>query len=69
MGKGSNQRPTDMEKYREGWDRIFASGSAPGFSEEDRCNYVSKGLVTLSQFRREQEIQRLKKLLYGDKND
>lgn len=24
-GKGSKQRPTDEQKYHEGWDRIFGN--------------------------------------------
>lgn len=24
-GKGSKQRPTDLKKYQEGWDRIFGN--------------------------------------------
>ncbi len=26
MSKGSNQRPTDMKKYKENYDRIFKKG-------------------------------------------
>jgi hypothetical protein len=27
MSKGSKQRPTDQDKYSEGWDRIFGKKS------------------------------------------
>jgi hypothetical protein len=28
-GKGSEQRPTDHKKYKEGWDRIFGNKPQP----------------------------------------
>jgi len=28
-GKGSKQRPTDRQKFDEGWDRIFGKNKKP----------------------------------------
>jgi hypothetical protein len=32
-GKGSQQRPTDEQKYHEGWDRIFGDKKKEGKKE------------------------------------
>lgn len=38
-GKGSKQRPTDKEKFNEGWDRIFGkSREKPNDHKEDKPN-------------------------------
>ena len=29
MSKGSKQRPTDKQKYDDGWDRIFGNKKKP----------------------------------------
>ena len=36
MSKGSKQRPTDQEKYSDGWDRIFGKKKKEDKSKEKK---------------------------------
>ena len=36
MSKGSKQRPTDKQKYDDGWDRIFGNKKKPDQSKDKK---------------------------------
>lgn len=41
-GKGSAQRPTDKQKYDEGWDRIFGKKTEDTKPEEKKTDRNKK---------------------------
>ena len=36
MSKGSKQRPTNKQKYNDGWDRIFGNKKKPDQSKDKK---------------------------------
>lgn len=45
-GKGSKQRPTDKQKFDEGWERVFGKNKKPvDKTPTDKYNKVYAGLA------------------------